>query len=82
MTGHDLGNPARSAINTASVTVRVNRNLNAPVFLITVFEKTIVQNMPSQASVFQVLIIDNDLVVGLNFILLTNLEYAHLNISE
>lgn len=64
ITARDLGNPSRSAINTATVTVNVNRNNNPPVFRNTPYDVTISTPASASSSVRAITVTDSDLVVG------------------
>ncbi|XP_035826841.1 protocadherin Fat 4, partial [Aplysia californica] len=66
VTCRDLGNPPLTAGNTATVTVGVSRNLNAPEFLNTPYNRTISSNTGSGTSIFQVSVLDRDSVSPYN----------------
>ncbi|XP_076458559.1 protocadherin Fat 1-like [Babylonia areolata] len=61
ITARDLGFPSRPAINTATVTVVVNRNNNPPVFLSTPYDVTISTPVASGTSVRAITVTDADL---------------------
>ena len=64
ITARDLGSPSRAAINTATVTVNVNRNNNPPVFRNTPYDVTISTPAAASSSVRAITVTDSDLVVG------------------
>ncbi|GFN78435.1 protocadherin fat 4, partial [Plakobranchus ocellatus] len=60
ITCRDLGTPSNAATNTATVTVAVARNLNAPEFLSEPYVTTISSTLASGSSVFTVSVLDRD----------------------
>ncbi|KAL8559117.1 hypothetical protein ACOMHN_046165 [Nucella lapillus] len=66
VTARDRGFPSRPAINTATVTVVVNRNNNPPIFLSTPYDVTISTPTSSGTSVRAISVTDADLVAPFN----------------
>ena len=61
----DRGIPPNVASNTATVLVRVLRNLNTPEFRSTPYTKTVSENEPVGSNIFKALAIDGDSSVSL-----------------
>ena len=64
VTCSDLGTPSNAAVNTATVLVSVQRNLNAPTFLNTPYNTTISSNTAPGTSIFNLGVVDGDAVVS------------------
>ncbi|XP_041364041.1 cadherin-23-like [Gigantopelta aegis] len=60
VTAHDKGSPSRAAINTATVTVAVKRNIHAPEFLNTPYSAVIFRTLGTSASIMQITTVDRD----------------------
>ncbi|KAK3089813.1 hypothetical protein FSP39_006721 [Pinctada imbricata] len=71
VTARDLGSPSRAATNTATVTVSVFRNNNAPVFTQTPYAATVDRTSSTGAQIYTVTAVDADVQAPYNTLTLS-----------